>query len=68
MPDAVTHLLTARLAAPLIRRPEMRAVFYLGVLWPDLLSKGTQLLLRSQPGFQIPSHSSPNSLAIPNRM
>lgn len=57
MPDAVTHLLTARLVATLERRAGMRAVLYLGVLWPDILAKGVGMVLRSPAGFDIPSHS-----------
>lgn len=56
MPDAATHLLTARIAGSLMR-PEMRVVLYLGVLWPDVLAKFTSIVLRCPPGFEIPSHS-----------
>ena len=62
MPDAVTHLLTARVAGALLRRPEPRAILYLGVLWPDLLAKGTQAVLHCPPGFDVPSHSIPGLL------
>lgn len=57
MPDAATHLLTARIAGGLLRRPEMRALLCLGVLWPDLLAKCTSIVLRCPEGFEIPSHS-----------
>lgn len=57
MVDAATHLLTARLAGGLLRDPRMRAVLYLGVLWPDLLAKCTSIVLRCPVGFEVPSHS-----------
>lgn len=57
MPDAVAHLVTARLAAVPVRRPDLRALLYVGVIWPDILSKGTQGVLRAPPGFEAPSHS-----------
>ena len=57
MPDAVTHLLTARLAAPLLKRGDLRAVLYLGVLWPDVLAKICTFALHTPGGFDIPSHS-----------
>lgn len=57
MPDAVAHLVTARLAALPVKRPDLRSLLYVGVLWPDILSKGTQSVLRAPPGFDAPSHS-----------
>jgi membrane-bound metal-dependent hydrolase YbcI (DUF457 family) len=57
VPDAVTHLLTARLAGTALARPEWRAVFYLGVLWPDLLNRGVAFCLAPPEGFGTASHS-----------
>ena len=64
MADLVTHLTTAQLGGTWLRDRRIAAIFVIGTIVPDIVSKGLYWVTQAHSDFTIPSHSILGLLAL----